>query len=457
LTESAPRLPSVAEVSAVEGRGAATGAAGSERYRRSFLSSLGLLGAKVVTTAAAFVVVPILVGHLGAERYGLLLTASAAASLLSVLDLGVPGALVGALAEAQARDEGTRAARLLSTAALMLSSLAFLGGMLLAGGLIAGRGALGALGVPAEAVTAFAVLLGGFLVGLPLSVTDAAWKGLQQGYRASLWQVASAGLNLLLIWGAVSRGMGLSVVAAVYALAPLSGTALSSVDLFGRVAPWLRPRLRLAGLVEARDLLGRAGPLLRLQWAGVVNNQTDSLVIAGLAGLPRVGEYGVTARLFSPLQSLVSMLLLPLWPAYAEADALQDRAWVARTLKRSVVLAAVLAIPAAAAIVLVGQQVVRLWVGPGIEPPFGLLLAFGAWVALACVSQPFGLYLVGTGFPPRLASLALAGAAVNLALSLLLVRGFGPAGAVWASVLAQGLFLTVPAILETRRRLSPCA
>jgi O-antigen/teichoic acid export membrane protein len=429
-------------------------ASGSRRYRRSFLSSLGLFGAKVATVAAGLVAVPILVGHFGAERYGLLLTAAAAASLLSVLDLGVPGALVGALAEAQARNEGLRAARLLSTAALMLSALALLGGIMLAVGLLASRGALGALGVSGDAVTVFAVLLGGFLVGLPLSVADAAWKGLQQGYRASLWQVASAGLSLVLLWGAVSRGMGLGVVAAVYALAPLSGTAFSSVHLFGRVAPWLRPRLRLAGMVEARDLLGRAGPLLRLQWAGVVNNQTDSLVIAGLAGLSRVGEYGVAARLFAPLQSIVSMFLLPLWPAYAEADALQDRAWVTRTLKRSVVLAAVLAIPAVVVIVLCGQQVVRFWVGPGILPPFGLLLAFGAWVGLACVSQPFGLYLVGTVFPRRLASLALAGAAVNLALSILLVKRFGPAGAVWASVLAQGLFLTVPAILETRRRLS---
>jgi O-antigen/teichoic acid export membrane protein len=411
------------------------------------------VGVKVATVAAGIVVVPILVAHLGAERYGLVLTAAAAASLLSVLDMGLPGALVGALAEVQARNERGRAAGLVSTALLMLSCLALLAATTLTAGVMAGRGALAATGFSAESVTVFGIFLVGFLVSLPLSVASAAWKGLQRGYRASLWQIGSAGLNLLLLWGAASRGMSLAAVAAVYALAPLSGTALSSLDLFGRVAPWLRPRLGLARIAEARHLLVRAGPLLRLQWAGVVNNQTDSLVIAGLAGLTRVGEYAVTARLFGPLLLTVSLLLQPLWPAYAEAEALRDRAWLTRTLKRSVFLAAALALPTSTALVFFGQKVVRLWVGPGIEPPFGLVAAYGAWAALASLSQPFGLYLVGTGFPRRLASLALFGAGANLVLSLLLVGRWGPAGAVWASVLAQGLFLTLPAILETKRRL----
>lgn len=425
--------------------------AGVHRLKRSVLSSAALVSAKLVAAGTALLAVPILLGYLGPERYGLLMTCVAGAALLALLDQGVPGALIGALAETIAGRDQSRAAGLVSTS---LHLLLRGGGLALIA--VAGFATTAVLAFSGPEGAWFAMLLlgAGAALGIPAAVVDATWRGLQRGYQASVWQLVSSSSFLALVYLAATTELGLPGAALAYALPPVIAAALSGAHLFCHRAPWLRPRLSGARPELRQQLRERALPLLKLQWAGVINNQSDVLVIAALIGLDRAAEYAIASRLFLPIQGLVALALQPLWPAFAEATALRDSAWAARTLRRIVLAAGGLAIPAVWLAVTGCDAIVARWLGPGVRLSPELVVAFGAWTVLACLSMPFGLYLVGSGVVGRQAGLALSGAFMNLAASVALVPRVGPSGAVWASVVAQGAFLTLPAVMHARRHLA---
>ena len=95
-----------------------------------------------------------------------------------------------------------------------------------------------------------------------------------------------------------------------------------------------------------------------LQVVAAVAYASDSFVIAQLLGAPAVAEYAVPERMFSLITMVLAMVLAPLWPAYGEAIARGDAAWVKRTLKRSILTAVGLAALCSFTLVLVGEWVI---------------------------------------------------------------------------------------------------
>src|SRR5215471_17509807 len=79
---------------------------GRERYRRAGLTASTSYIAKALTVLMGFVSVPLTIGYLGAERYGVWLTISSLLMWVALTDFGLTGnALVNVLSEAIGRDD----------------------------------------------------------------------------------------------------------------------------------------------------------------------------------------------------------------------------------------------------------------------------------------------------------------------------------------------------------------
>ena len=95
---------------------------------------------------------------------------------------------------------------------------------------------------------------------------------------------------------------------------------------------------------------------------------SHTFVIAHILGQETVAEYSVPYRLFSIVTVVLSFFLIPLWPAYAEAAARGDVAWVRRTLRRSVQWGLAFNVTAGIVLILLGRQIIHLWVGSQVTP-----------------------------------------------------------------------------------------
>lgn len=428
---------------------------GRERDRRIAWSTLAGISARAIGLAVSLVSVPLLIGYLGTERYGLWLTLTAIVAMLGPLDLGVGNAVVTLTAEAMGARDEQRVRSVIVTAIGLLTAIALIAGLayLLAAPLIPWAGILNLNGSAAatDAPPAAAAVIACFLLGLPVGVIGRAQFGFQEAYIANVW---------LALGGVISFGFLLIGIAAraplpILMLGFVSGTLVSgfvnALVLFGRQRPWLRPRRDSLALGIARKMLRTGTLFFVLQMAIVVGMQSDNVVIAQLLGVEAVPGYAVPMRLFTLVPTLLGFALAPLWPAYSEALARGDRKWAGRTLRRSIVVALAVNTPAAIGLILIGPAILHLWVGDAVRPEPLLLVSLGAWTFLNSFTGPMAMFLVGANVVGFQVVFALLGAASNIAISIVLVQSVGVAGAAIGSVISQIIFAVIPSTWYLRR------
>jgi O-antigen/teichoic acid export membrane protein len=429
----------------------------AERYRRVAWSTLLFTVARFVGLATSFISVPLVVGYLGSERYGMWLTMSSLVAALGPLDLGIGLGLLTVVSDAYGRDDREAARRAISSAAVMLTMIAALAVVVFgAVYFLIPWAHLFNVATPtavAEAGPASAVLFGAFALGLPLGITGQIQLAHQSSYISSAWAIAGNLGSFIALVAIITLHGSLPLLVLALTGVGLVAAALNGWFLFRRQLPWLMPQLRDVDFRAARGLLKTGSFFLVLQLSGLVAYQLDNFVIAQILGASAVPEYAIPAKLFFLAPMLLSFVLTPLWPAYRESFARGDVAWVKRTLRRSIILTALVTIPSSAALVLAGPLLLHLWVGSAVHPTLLLLLGLGTWAIMYTFNGPISMLLNGANMIGFEATCSILMAIANVTISILLVQRIGVSGAVYGSVIAQLIFIVIPDTWYVRRLL----
>jgi O-antigen/teichoic acid export membrane protein len=429
----------------------------AERYRRIAWSTLLASAGKVISVGTGFISVPLVIGYLSSDQYGMWLTMSSLVAVLGPLDLGIGLGLLTILSDADGRGDRDTARRAVATSLTMLLTIAaaVMIVFVAAYAFIPWRQVFNVKDVAAigDAGPATAVLVTSFALGLPLGIVGLIQLAHQSNYISSAWAIAGNLGSLAAIVIVVHLHASLPVLAVALTGVGLLAALLNGAVLFGHQRPWLRPHLGDVERKLMRPLLRVGGLFMILQIAGLVSYQLDNFVIAQIMGAASVQEYAVPLKLFSLAPTLLSFALVPLWPAYREALARGDWPWISRTLRRSVLLAAAVNIPSAVFLFFAGPLVLHVWVGDAVHPTFILLLGLGLFVIMNTLNGPLAMLLNGAnamGFQAVCATLMAVG---NVTISILLVQRIGVSGAVWGSVIAQLVFVLVPSVWYVPRLL----
>lgn len=430
----------------------------NERYRRIAWSTLLSTVGRLVGMATSFISVPLVIGYLGNERYGMWLTISSLVAALGPLDLGIGLGLLTVVSDAYGRDDRETARRAISTATAMLIMIASVATAVfgVAYFLIPWARVFNVVSptAAAEAGPAVAVLFGAFALGLPLGIVGLVQLAHQSGYVSSAWSIA----------GNIGSFIALIVIVNLHGSLPLLVFALTCVGLltafvngwflFRRQRPWLMPGLRYIDLRMARPLLKTGSFFLVLQLAGLAAYQLDNVVIAQILGAGAVPEYAVPAKLFSLAPTLLSFVLVPLWPAYRESMARGDAAWVKRTLMRSIKLAGLVNIPSALILMVAAPLLLHIWrVDAHVHPTTLLLVGLGTWTIMNTLNGPFAMLLNGANIVGFQAGCSVLMAVANVTISVYLVQRIGVSGAVYGSVISQIFLVLIPEVWYVRRLL----
>jgi O-antigen/teichoic acid export membrane protein len=162
--------------------------------------------------------------------------------------------------------------------------------------------------------------------------------------------------------------------------------------------------------------------------------------------------YAVPQKLFSFISMVVGMGITPLWPAYGEAIARGDVAWVRRVFLGSLWITLAIAVPLCTLLVLAGPWILKVAVGKSLHAPLSLLVVLGLWGVVSAVSAPMGMLLNGAGVLKAQAIIAVVASLINLALSIFLTRLFGVIGVCSGSIITQVL-IAFPLYFVVIRRL----
>jgi O-antigen/teichoic acid export membrane protein len=424
----------------------------AERHRRVALSALWSGVAWVTSVATALVIVPVVLHHLGSERYGVFATITAIAGLVGWADLGLGNGLISEVAAAQGRDDSASVARAVSTAFFALLSLAVLLAAVFAAvySFVPWPSVFNVAGGAASGVgPAAAAFSTGVLLALPLAVVQRTEIGMQETFVASAWQALGSVLGLVGVIVAVGVGASLPYIVLAVAVAPAVALAGNGGDLFFRRRPTLRPALARVDRGTASALLRIGALFFVLQIAIAVAYESDALVLAQILGPAAVTTYSVTMRVFLVIPGLAGFVLAPLWPAYGEAISRGDADWVRRTLRRALRGGLLLSVSGAALLALVARPAVQVWAG--FRPPYLLVLAAAIWVVVMTVGAVLAAFLNGAREIRAQIVLALLMMTTNLGLSIAFTRWVGVSGVIWGSIAAQlGVVVIVSTLIVPR-------
>lgn len=429
-----------------------------ERHRRAILTAAAAGAAKVVSVGTALISVPLTLHYLGSERYGMWLTISSVVAMMSFADFGIGNGLLNAVAQANGKDDRRAMQGLVSSAFLVLSGIALL------------IGSIAAIAYPfvswprlfnvesvlaaSEAGPALAVFLACFLFAIPLGVVQKVQIGLQQGFAVSLWQCGASLLSLGCLLLVIHCEGGLPWLVLAFVGSPLMANALNALIFFGIQARDISPSIIRASGGDM-ERIARIGALfLVLQIVIAVAFSSDNIVIAQILGAQSVPDYAVPAQMFNLIASVVFMVLSGLWPAYGEAIARGDHKWAIRTYVRSLSVSVPLAACASAILILAAPQILKVWVGRVIDPPLLLLIGFGVWKTLEAGGNATAMFLNGASIVKFQIVASVSMGISAILLKVLLVKWIGVAGAVWATVAANVLCVTIPYIIVVPNILS---
>lgn len=424
-----------------------------KRSRRIFQAVWSGAAARFLTSGVTVLSLPLAVRYLGAERYGVWATITTTAVWINLLDLGIANTLTNHISRAYAVDDKAAAKRYFTNALVATAAIASLAGLGFAwffphvnwAALFNVNRKVSATEV--ECTVAAAVSL--MLIALPCNLVSKILAGYQELHRNSYAAVVGAFASLL----GLASGIALHVrMPVLYAMSVGCITYTSLVMMIVTVwqKPWLRPRPSVADRATARELLSSGASFFLIQVAAVVVFSSDNLIVSHYLGAAEVTPYSVTWRLAGLAAVLQTLIFPALWPAYAEAFAKGDYAWIRRTFATTMKGVMALNLFCAASMVLLGRTLIRVWAGPVAVPSFRLLIAMSLWILVNGFMSMESCLLAALNRTREQAGLSIVAAGLNIALSLALVRHIGSLGVIGGTIVSYLVVLVVPQTLIVR-------
>lgn len=428
---------------------------GFDRLRRAGLTGMTSVMAQGITIASGIISVPLTVGYLGKERYGVWLTINSLLQWLYVSNMGLSGnALINKLSEANGKDDKTLAQELVATAFWSLAGIGLIFALLFAAffpfvnwsSLFNTSQAVSVSELQLAATVAFAC----FVMMFPTSMVDAVYQSYQEGFIGNIWNVAGsiASLIALIIVTRMQGGLPL-LVASLFGVRLLF-SFFNATYLFFIRHSWLVPNPKATSKKSFNDLFKLGGKYLFAQLSGIGMFQSQPMIITQMLGSSAVGVFGISQRLLTLPLLVVQMLANPFMPAYGEARTRGDWDWIKKTLKRTVLMSTLGSIVMVIPLCFAAKTIIYYLAGADLVPSTGTVWILGLYVVIACAVTPASVMLYGVERVGAQAIFTFINAVLNVILGIFLTKSLGVTGMAAAMVIALTLVNPIGQFTQVR-------
>jgi O-antigen/teichoic acid export membrane protein len=404
------------------------------------LSSVAAFSARGISLLSTLITVPLTFRYLGAERYGLWMVLVSFIIAMGIADLGIGNGVANTIAEAYGREDRQQMREYAASGFFLMVGI---------GALLGVAGAVAYPHLPwmrllnaksaalaQEGASAFLVLFIWFVLSIPLNVIPRIQFGLQQIY---LSQIIAAGGNMLSLLGVILVIVFHGNLTWLVFASTFGGIAEKLVNgwVLFHGAPWLLPSFGAYRFAAAGKILRMGLMFFVLQCATTVGFTSDNIVLTQVLGAAAVAIYAVPQKLFSFSSQLINIGMLPIWPAYGEALARRDFAWVRKTFWSSLGMTLLFTMPLCAALAAAGPWILRVVIGKSLHVPTALFWTLAVWGVVLAAWVPMSTLLNGVGSLKLRAPVMAFSSLVNLGLSIYLTRHLGVVGVCLGSIITQ--------------------
>ena len=351
----------------------------SVAVKKNILGSLFVKGCSILISLA---IVPMTLGYVDKEMYGVWLTLSQILVMLQFFDVGFSHGLKNRLTEALAKGDYIRSKTLVSTTYVMML-LIFAPLCVLLECLIPMINWSHLLKVSSsyndDIILTLQVLILGLSIQMILSVINAVVDAFQKVALTASFPVIGNALALLciVVLECFSEGSLLSL-GLVFSFFPVLVAFVASCLLYSTKFMDVRPSVKMVDFSCVKDIMGLGVKFFVIQIQAVIMFQTTNLLISNISGPENVTYYGIAYRYVSVATMIINIIFAPLWPAFTDAYTKNDFSWMQRIYKKMTTLY-IVSVAVMICMIAVSPFVYSVWIGDKVSIPFVMTLTVGIY------------------------------------------------------------------------------
>ncbi len=413
---------------------------GNRRTKNLMLQSALSLIFKIISQVIVFILVPVQLAILGKQQYGVWVTLFSITSWISFADLGIGSGLINKLNIAISRGNKDDARKYVSSAYICIGGIAILMiiGLFVLVPFIDLKSVfncnfLSEIKLHFTVVFVFIAIIAGFVFQLSNSVL----KAFQKNSFTLLVPIFTNVLFIIILYTLnMFHFADILYVAVSYFFSCIFIWLCVNVIVFKKY-DYLLPSFTFFDRSCIKDMLSLSILFFVANISKVVIFSTDNILITQLFGPTAVTSYSIVVKIFFAITMIMSMVTLPLWPAYTEAYEKGDLPWI----KKKMALHLVLVILFLIFVILLTFNIdfiVKLWIGSEVEIPL-LLKLFGVlYVLLLSLHQVFALVLYAISKIKLTTICSVIAALINIPASIYFAKylGLGTSGVLLGTLVA---------------------
>ena len=412
----------------------------SVTVKKNIIGSLCIKGCSIVIS---LMLVPMTLGYVSSELYGIWLTLSSIMVWLGFFDVGFTLGLKNKLAEAIALRDWNRGKSLVSTTYFMMV-LIFVPLCIILELLIPHINWAVFLNVNLayndEIIRTLYVLVACFCLQMIVHVLTAVIAAYQKVALSSAFPVIGNFLSLIIIFMLIKLyPPSLTALAFAISATPIFILAIASIVLFHKRFKAVSPSIKAIDKAYIRDLFGLGAKFFLIQIQAVVLYQCTNILISNVSGPNEVTAYNIAYKYLSVAMMVYTIILSPLWPAFTDAYTKKDFTWMRNIYRKMVKVYAVSAC-ILVLMVICSPLVYQLWIGAKATIPLAMTLAVGIYMIVYTWDSLQVLLINGIGSIKLQTYVTLIGLVFHIPMSLLLGKYIGATGVVFSMIVITTIY-----------------
>lgn len=371
------------------------------RDRKIMVSSVCALFSKGSGAILQILALPLVIRHLGAERYGIVALVGSVLSMVTFAQFGLGGFLTQQIATKKDSEAASVRKIVWMSFALSLSIAAIISVLLYATEAVWGLTWL--WGVAYEQNRHILSWGYKYAIGIGasyavLSLVNGIFSGFQEVYVTNLVAAFSSLFAALALFVLASLGCVTeeSVWLVLYGV-PVVALILSWIHLLKR-HPDLRPRIRDFDIKIVPMLIFSGGGYSIIQTLlPFLQREGTRVALAHGGHLDDVGILSVFFQLSTILGGVLGMVTQPLFAAIADAHAKSEGEWIRKRFRWALILCGILSCCTLVGAYAFGQLGLSYWLGDAFAIERPLLLSYALYFSVTCFAHICHVFLLGVG------------------------------------------------------------
>lgn len=420
-----------------------TGHTRSVSIKKNVVASFFIKGSSIIL---GFMMVPLCLDYLDKTRYGIWLTVSSVLVWFTFFEIGLGSGLRNKLAESLAVKDYKKAKIYISTTYLILSffsiilfTLYFIVNSYIDWTKVFNTDPSMYKELSLLVNIVFSVFLLKFILKLISTILYADQK------PALANSIGPAGnlLAIIIIFILTKTTEGsLIYLGLALSFSPVLVMIIFSVLLFKRRYRNIAPSFEYFRIEYAGSLFSLGLKFFIIQVSGLILYHSTNILISQFFGPAEVTPYNIAYKLFSAINMIFGIIVMPYWSAYTEAWKLKDIPWIKRSMKNLLKFWSFMAL-AGIIVLIFSESIYKIWIGDRVQIDFILSFMLLVYFLLFTFGGIFNMFINGVGkiklqlysavvsaflfYPLTFFLIKVIGMGIEgLALAIILTNLFGP-------------------------------